>query len=1611
MSTSTANKETTTTTTAIPVWTELQVPSPNADPEDVLAEWWASETALAKSRGIFASEGLIKWEDIAPEEIDLSVDKHFFKRSLRYAAGPIPDQVFALFWSWKKRGKTITVHGGIFPRHIWDKINLSANNAPVHSAIHKSVIASNTERSVPPFRKPLPKPQPHKPLGDEEELDENPQEAASQAGLPIPNLDWIERLCHEPGLYEKTFYLSADASNDPSGAYKPYDGSESMIFRPDELDYYLDYCNKLFYCASILGALEDGRVKTSSSQFANMEAFLLETDLSDPKERELDYKSRLLFASFAARLMLKARSKSKSEKGVKKEVREIPEKDTKTSMMGLGMNRSATESAARLMLQVLAYQYELRHRHLFSTEKDSIRVATMNGSYFWLTENCVSNRRDGIDTLMRMDKLEVQRSAQIRQRLNKPGEIVLCSSSRVAEVLGKRISLYSNSFKKQTEAELILPYPVNHYSDVTIASDHWVSDFNQDVNCSVRFDPETGSYIVASEPIADGLKRLDQKSAGAQDLNLSDLFPVSSSLHSSTFSRSRGLQQVLLSSVPVIFYMLWEANCCQQYGDLLAFVINRLVHEEAFHLLFERESILYYGHKSGELQNTNLYIQSCNGYNYIMVLLPTLVFSNERGLVSFVKAVKHGLSLSHLSAWAMKRAKPISSEISTKIAEKVYAPVDESKTDKALFDGQDCYTPGYRFVYLNNITFEFEVHPSLIEFHHTIYPSSLKHHPILGSIETSTRSDKSTVKIEADCTVPHSDPLADENAKLDVDAWPLPYDEQTKAACDHHETYRFLHSYATREKARIPDHFLMVPIYELNHGSMVSGAQDYSRRSCFYSNPTLGMTCTTCGHPNILCSDRDPNELYQMIHYRQVGMWQFGMFLLPVRVMCKELDRRTKDETIASDLDEFMTKEFGLGRMWTDVVKLLELVLQSMHEVKVEMQIDYELVRRDMDSCRMVISQAKTSTSSPGAGGSTGGGLEMKRTKAYGTEGGLVEVKAPTAQSEGSTRFSAAYDPEMKERIKRYIALKPEDFYCQFKGDKFRITDKDIRWGNHGSFTVLTKKRVVKNKKTGADISVLPGGFVDFEKEDYGDVFKFVMKERYKSDDPSECFTAAVMFCHAYVLRKYGIDALDVDPSERTDVAGKGILDGDVSVNEQNLERRLREARTLWKSSVPFSKDARDGSSAGVKYMKLTRSIHSDRVLFGGAFRFNPSFPLMEYGKSMSFGAVVVSLVNPADPNREIRGVHAIFLDEVLNGKVSYLDQQKKTRGEWIPNGALIQGGSLTDEDHTKAQKEFHCTIAIGEGPETMASIAEACPELEVWSMLGINNIGNFPYLTTKKDASSSETILYCADNDGVTPKHHEKTMAQVKKLTDKGYTVYLVKPELIDSKKDKKADFNDIMTKVLPRADAITRIRETLKKAQVFAPTKHQVKTVKEEKTGTEATVQTVIKKVGSSVGFEVPESHKRKLEDEDIAASLAEKEAIKKIAEQNAPPKAAEQIDETGFGTDPEEIFAAETALFSKSAKKSRLEELAKKKKKDSSSEKKRPAEDESDREERKKEKKKEKKHKKHKKDKEKRRERSPSPELIKDDAPAPGRLKKMRGHVIEDDEDEDDLLKAVL
>lgn len=1393
--------------------------------ESVIRRWWSDELASSRSTSIHNKKRNhfpIEVQDLYLERIPGSDDtnqKHinsFLLQAVKTVVAAHPEKPFLLFWGWKRRHISVRVYGGVFPKYLWQQFHrncIDRTRQLRQEKLYKDVVVQDrmmlgagvpTVQDITTVLKDL--------------------ESAGGIGIPLPDMNWITvSLRADPRLFtERTFYLSENTTEHPDSIHKPYDGSGDMLFRPDEIPYYDAYIRKFFYCVGVMSLIEAHKTVLDDDleQFRIMEGYMTESDLSNPCARELDYKSRLLCMLFAARLAFASRTKRRTSAA-------IGEQDVSRSRGGSGGDggdcfgtplSSASESMHKLMIQVLAYQFEARSKYIFDSESSAIRMATLNGSRFFLTDNTCFQDKEQVCKLWGSSTFAESRSKIASKKQNDMEIFTRCDNSRLSKAIDKRISLYTNRVLQEvydpdtetrTPRDLRTRAVIDYYNTSAEAADHMCYSFQRGINSSVRYDPENNQYCVASEMIDVATERVEKTQVDGSDAGTVNNFPSSSAFYNSSLAHSNSMsnvQQVLLREIPVIFYMLCEMNATFRYADVLVDAIEHTMY--LCHSSGHMSDILYYGHETDKLGRENLCLQSCNGHRFILVLLPTLIFAHSKALEKFVHGVKLAV---RNSSQRWDSTMNLSEDSCKELADMIYPSADSGSNStnsterKLLYEGVDCYKPGFRFLYLAPAMFPREIHPSPAEFQSIIMGDSIRNDP------------KRKESIMED--IFSSDP---DRRVANVDVYQFPACKREKAVWDRSETHRFLHTIAPNGDASLPEQILIVPKCDLSHSPLVHDITESSCNrpanrdwTCLYHSVCTGM-CKTCDNERLFGSLDAPKEHYQFINYKEIPSWQFALSLKPVRAMCRELDRRNDGDASVADLDQYLEQEVGLGEIWRAVVRQCESNLKEFSQFRVELQLDHDLMRREMARCAEIIRQDRStgraqqlpdSPSPPGGGG----GISLQRTIHYNDE---VHVPDTPAARTRPDRYE--YTDEIKERIRRYIALHPDHFYSKYKDTDFRREGDTIRWGKKGSFAVCMRPRKVQDK-TGASICVMAGGFYDFESGDSGDVFKWVMEYHYKSKDRSITFIPALRLCHAYVLETYGLDALACDPTQRTDLPESASL---LSVDKQHdlatVESRIREAKNLWKNSYEFSDTARCGSKAGVDYMRRTRSIQTSRVLFGNkTFRYHPSFPLMTRGEPLRFGAMVVALVRPYDPTKEVRGVHGVFMDEVYNTKVSWLDVQKKSRGEFSGNAVHIQ--AVPDTSSSSAIDEFHATIAIGEGVETMASVAEACPELNVYALLSITNVGNFRH---QEVPELGTPLLYCADNDKQNPKLMGNIEKQVQKLTDKGYVVYLCLPDMPHREGTKGVDFNDILVNVLPRTEAIARIRQILKNARVYPHT-----------------------------------------------------------------------------------------------------------------------------------------------------------------------------------------------
>ena len=117
------------------------------------------------------------------------------------------------------------------------------------------------------------------------------------------------------------------------------------------------------------------------------------------------------------------------------------------------------------------------------------------------------------------------------------------------------------------------------------------------------------------------------------------------------------------------------------------------------------------------------------------------------------------------------------------------------------------------------------------------------------------------------------------------------------------------------------------------------------------------------------------------------------------------------------------------------------------------------------------------------------------------------------------------------------------------------------------------------------------------------------------------------------------------------------------------------------------------------------------------------------------------------------------------------IDVAKRTYGPLGGAAVLVQRGDTSNQ------------FALAEGPETALSVAQGNSKLWVWATLGISNFANISIPT------GSQSILLCADNDGLEAKSNLALEKAVQQLSERGLNVWRSKP--IDCK-----DFNDVLKK-----------------------------------------------------------------------------------------------------------------------------------------------------------------------------------------------------------------------
>ncbi|MBY0544075.1 MAG: toprim domain-containing protein, partial [Gammaproteobacteria bacterium] len=324
------------------------------------------------------------------------------------------------------------------------------------------------------------------------------------------------------------------------------------------------------------------------------------------------------------------------------------------------------------------------------------------------------------------------------------------------------------------------------------------------------------------------------------------------------------------------------------------------------------------------------------------------------------------------------------------------------------------------------------------------------------------------------------------------------------------------------------------------------------------------------------------------------------------------------------------------------------------------------------------------------------------------------------------------------ERIRELLNGQPEQIASAYLGEP---TSKNSREWRYGSL----KECVVTLRGSHA------GKWYNHMHGVGGDMLKLISHTTGIAYGKS-LVEEASRFLGGYIPQKTAIDFR----IQKKDPKNDGLKE------EQNaeLKKRLSAVSAIVKSTVPI-----EGTLAE-RYLREHRGIDGD--LSSSNLRYHPAL------KNWMTRTVHPALVATArNAQGEIVGLQATFLDPTTAKKADLKQNTKLSRG-LTSEGALIHQGKSDG------------VMAYAEGLETALSVAQGHPDWNVHLTFGVTNFAKVPL------KAESQSVVLCADNDGVdsgTAKTLEKT---AQKLAAKGKEVYVALPTKPNS--IHKYDFNDLL-------------------------------------------------------------------------------------------------------------------------------------------------------------------------------------------------------------------------
>ena len=1329
---------------------------------EALAAWHAKTYASDKS-----GERLVPWASIDCVRIpgnDASGQKHlspFLMGNALQAAFKICSRRAVLFWGWREKRRSVRIYGIFLPPVVLGTD--TKRDANVGDVLVRALRLATIFKHIYD-----PQPSPYA-FGSD-----TPSDVVDDPECPMPSLAWL----FDGSPTTDGAFAFAEMPRTPNGLIE---------FRADKLSDYLGYFTRTHTAANALRLLQPIVVPENRLYYERiLTGYLLEPNLTDQRERLVDFKGRVLLLLYVMHLLRE----------------EVEARKSDQPRYGINLEQGETALA---MLNALATQAVLRQRYLHGNSEQRVLGALHEGGAVMLAfQTQLAHDSPVLVDLFKGPTAVTAPSSSSRKptavssrrKANQPEQTVTLCKQLPATVLCMADSKFPRSkyTRECDQAGLGLGIITEHDTHGA-ASRHWVSATKADLSCSVMLNTDELKYRITS-----ATERPFRPHITEPDCN--DVAPTSAFWdHCGAVS---GFERLLLKDVPV-----------QLFGMVDTMLFNADALAEAIHYAVlsskgtATSMVLFYQGKlnllEGDLQSVAP--ASARRSNQTFFLVPGLILHRASMLESFVRLVQAQLILYD------DDSKPLAASLLSD------------------YNRETLYEPGNR-LYMRAGNLPFELHPSLRYFKEYVFPFAAP---------SGTKKPNKKQQQQVSVPVPMEVVAVQRKeapAVSTVEELPFPRTLAERNAAIERKLSLFLRQYAPQSGFRVPNVVLFVPEEDMDHSCPILAGST----TCCYRPARVAdrdSKCTTCSSKPT-CYRDSQGKLWRCIHYAEAPMWQFGRALRTIRQW----------HGLGKPLEEHM-QSIGMQSIWK---ALQTCYLQNTRDSRDTMRngvkqsylaFNEALATKELDEAikYIIATEANAAATDPAPAVDMASLGQHKRPK-------VVITNEDSLRGSDAKSFVLGYTfQQIVDRVKGYIGLDPKLFYKSFLGpDVFDCGGGKLSWvRKNGPFCVWTTSSRVS---MGSRMRTTPGSFSDLKTDRHGDAIRYIMLYRYGTDDNAKGFRAALFFCHAWVLRTYGPKALATDPTAvemrptpikagtimsdtppPADQALPGITAQLKSIaNKQRLEdpdtsKRIKDARQLWKDAARFRPDG--PSNPALEYLRNVRKITSSYILFEqDALRFHPCFPISNDGVHLQYPVLLSKFVDPiayvtapaTQLQSDVYGVQNTALNEQEGSKAQALEVVKKGRGivgsKFVPVHVHRPRVELVGSE---APLQFQqVRVAICEGVETAASVAEACGELDVWAAGGVHNIGNFPF-----GLQGDKEIFYCADNDN-KEEGKQRNLRQAEKLCALGWRVHLVTPEMLLKPAGLKGtDFNTLLMHIVPKDAALETIRDTvLHEGQVYEPT-----------------------------------------------------------------------------------------------------------------------------------------------------------------------------------------------